>query len=133
VLRALGCDVTIFPNADRGMGESLVHAISRAADATGWLVALGDMPFVRRATIAALRDALAAGAPLVAPYWRARRGHPVGLAKRFYKDLSALSGDVGAKQLIRENERTLVKIPVGDPGVIRDIDTPGDLAPPLRI
>jgi len=26
-----------------------------------------------------------------------------------------------------------VKIPVGDPGVIRDIDTPGDLAPPLRI
>jgi len=26
-----------------------------------------------------------------------------------------------------------VKIPVGDPGAIRDIDTPGDLAPPLRI
>jgi hypothetical protein len=26
-----------------------------------------------------------------------------------------------------------VKIPVGDPGVVRDIDTRDDLAPPLRI
>jgi molybdenum cofactor cytidylyltransferase len=132
-----GENVVVCSNADEGMGASLACAAKAAAHlypgADGYLVALGDMPFVRRTTIAALRDALAAGAPLVAPYWRARRGHPVGLAKRFYKELSVLSGDVGAKQLIRENERTLVKIPVGDPGVIRDIDTPGDLAPPLRI
>jgi len=25
----------------------------------------------------------------------------------------------------------LVKVPVGDPGVIRDIDRPADLAPPI--
>ena len=128
-----GENVVVCPNADEGMGTSLACAVRAAGEADGYVIALGDMPFVRRTTIAAVRDALAAGAPLAAPYWRARRGHPVGLAKRFYKDLSALSGDAGAKQLLRENERTLVKIPVGDPGVIRDIDTPGDLAPPLRI
>ena len=132
-----GEKVVVCPNADEGMGTSLACAAKAAAQlypgADGYLVALGDMPFVSRTTIAAVRDALAAGAPLAAPYFRSRRGHPVGLSKRFYKDLSALRGDVGAKQLIRENERTLVKIPVGDPGVIRDIDTPGDLAPPLRI
>jgi molybdenum cofactor cytidylyltransferase len=96
-------------------------------------VALADMPFVRRTTIAALRDALAAGAPLAAPYWRARRGHPVALSKKFREQLLALKGDVGAKKLLTDNESALVKIPVGDPGVIRDIDTPGDLLPPLRI
>ena len=132
-----GEKVVVCPNADEGMGTSLACAARAAArlfpDADGYVIALGDMPFVRRTTIAAVRDALAAGAPLAAPYFRSRRGHPVGLSKRFYKDLSALRGDVGAKQLIRENEGTLVKIPVGDPGVIRDIDTPGDLAPPLRI
>lgn len=132
-----GEKVVVCANADEGMGTSLACAAKAAAQlypgADGYLVALGDMPFVRRTTIAAVRDALAAGAPLAAPYFRSRRGHPVGLSKRFYKDLSALRGDVGAKQLIREHERTLVKIPVGDPGVIRDIDTPGDLAPPLRI
>jgi CTP:molybdopterin cytidylyltransferase MocA len=44
-----------------------------------------------------------------------------------------LRGDEGAKRLLRENEKRLVKIPVGDPGVIRDIDTPSDLAPPIVV
>ena len=91
------------------------------------------MPFVRTSSIAAVRDALAAGAPLAAPYFRARRGHPVGLCRRFHKDLLGLKGDEGAKNVLAAHERELVKVPVGDPGVIRDIDTPGDLVPPLRI
>jgi molybdenum cofactor cytidylyltransferase len=132
-LRQEGCEVVVCENAADGMGASLACAAREAGEADGYLVALGDMPFVRRTTIAAVRDALAAGAPLVAPYFRARRGHPVALAKVFYRDLLALRGDAGAKKILAENERALVKIPVGDPGVIRDIDTPGDLAPPLRI
>jgi molybdenum cofactor cytidylyltransferase len=132
-LKAEGCEVVVCENAAEGMGASLACAARTAGEADAYIVALGDMPFVRRTTIAAVRDALAGGAALVAPYFRARRGHPVGLAKLFYKDLLALRGDEGAKKLLAANEQTLVKIPVGDPGVIRDIDTPADLAPPLRI
>jgi molybdenum cofactor cytidylyltransferase len=91
------------------------------------------MPYVRRTSIAAVRDALAGGAPIVAPYFRARRGHPVAMSKKFRDELLALKGDEGAKQILAANAQAIVKIPVGDPGVIRDIDTPGDLAPPLRI
>jgi molybdenum cofactor cytidylyltransferase len=80
-----------------------------------------------------VRDALASGAPLVAPYWRARRGHPVGISGMFFEQLLASRGDEGAKQLLSENENRLRKIPVGDPGVIRDIDTPEDLTPPLKV
>ena len=127
------CEVVVFENAAEGMGASLACAARNAGEADGYLIALGDMPFVRRASIAAVRDALAAGAPLAAPYFRARRGHPVALSKGFYEKLLTLRGDEGAKQLLAANERQLVKIPVGDPGVIRDIDTPDDLAPPLRI
>ena len=132
-LKSEGCEVVVCDNAAEGMGASLACAARAAGEVDGYLVALGDMPFVRPASIAAVRDALAAGAPLAAPYWRARRGHPVGLSGKFQKDLLALKGDRGAKQLLAENERALVKVPVGDPGVIRDIDTPGDLAPPLKI
>jgi molybdenum cofactor cytidylyltransferase len=128
-----GCEVAVCENAAEGMGASLACAARAAGQADGYLIALGDMPFVRRTTIAAVRDALAAGAPLAAPYFRARRGHPVALSGVFYKDLLTLRGDEGAKKLLAVNEKALVKIPVGDPGVIRDIDTPGDLAPPLRI
>lgn len=126
-----GCEVALCENAAEGMGASLACAVRGAGTVDGYLVALADMPFIRASTIAAVRDALAAGAPLVAPYFRARRGHPVGISGRFYEELLACKGDEGAKQLLTAHEVT--KIPVGDPGVIRDIDTPGDLAPPLRV
>jgi molybdenum cofactor cytidylyltransferase len=132
-LRAEGCEVVVCENAAEGMGASLACAVRCAGAADAYLVALGDMPFIRSSTIAAVRDALVAGAPLVAPYFRARRGHPVGLASKFRNALAALEGDEGAREIISMNEKDLVKIPVGDPGVLRDIDTPGDLAPPIVV
>ena len=132
-LSAEGCEVIECENAAQGMGASLACAARAAGRAHGYLVALGDMPFVRRSSIAAVREALAEGAPLAAPYFRARRGHPVGISGTFFKALLELTGDEGAKQLLAANEARLRKIPIGDPGVIRDIDTPGDLAPPLRV
>ena len=112
----------------------LMACAARAAGkADGYLVALADMPFVRPSTIAAVRQALEQGAQLVAPYFRARRGHPVGIAGAFYEQLIVLGGDEGAKRLLAANESALVKIPVGDVGVIRDIDRPEDLTPPIRV
>jgi molybdenum cofactor cytidylyltransferase len=132
-LRAEGCKVSICENAAEGMGASLACAARAAGERAGYLVALADMPFIRPSSIAAVRDALGAGAPLAAPYWRSRRGHPVGISGRFFDELLSLKGDEGAKQLLAANEKILVKVPLGDPGVVRDIDTPADLAPPLRV
>ncbi len=132
-LKKEGCQVVVCESAAEGMGASLACAARAAGRADGYLVALADMPFVRTSSIAAVRDALAAGASFAAPFWRARRGHPVGISGAFFDQLLACRGDVGAKGLLEENEKRLLKIPVGDPGVLRDIDTPGDLAPPLNV
>jgi molybdenum cofactor cytidylyltransferase len=131
-----GCQVTVCAHAAQGMGASLacgVRAANAARPADGYVVALGDMPFIRASTIAAVRDALAGGAALAAPYFRARRGHPVGIAGRFRAELENLRGDEGAKMLLAAHAGELVKLPVGDPGAIRDIDAPGDLAPPIVV
>lgn len=127
------CETVICQNADEGMGASLACAVRGAGKADGYIVALADMPFLRRATIAAVREALEKGARLAAPYFHARRGHPVGIAGSFYEQLIALGGDEGARRIVAANEDALVKIPVGDPGAIRDIDRPEDLAPPIRV
>jgi molybdenum cofactor cytidylyltransferase len=132
-LKKEGCEVVVCGNAAEGMGASLACAVRSADAADGFLVALADMPFIRSSSIAAVRDALAGGAPLAAPYFRARRGHPVGIAGRFRAELEAMKDDEGAKRLLESHADKLVKIPVGDPGVIRDIDTPGDLAPPIVV
>jgi molybdenum cofactor cytidylyltransferase len=132
-LKAEGCEVAICDNAAEGMGASLACAVRAAQAADAWLVALGDMPFVRPSSIGAVRAALEGGAGIAAPYFRARRGHPVGIASRYKQELIALGGDEGAKALLALHGAELLKIPVGDPGVIRDIDRPEDLAPPLRV
>ena len=126
------CKPVICERAADGMGASLACAVRAAGKRDGYLVALADMPYLRRTSIAAVRQALEGGAALVAPYFRTRRGHPVGIAGRFYDQLLALGGDEGAKSILTVHARELVKIPIGDPGVIRDIDTPADLLPPIR-
>jgi molybdenum cofactor cytidylyltransferase len=131
LLSALGCDVTVCPDADSGMAASLMHAVRHslqydpAPDA--WLVALGDMPHVAPATLTALAAALAAGAPIVAPVLAGRRGNPVGFGVVHQAALLALSGDQGARRLLQHCPVT--EIAVADPGIFVDIDTPTDLSP----
>jgi molybdenum cofactor cytidylyltransferase len=128
-LAALGCDVTVCPDADSGMAASLTHAIRHslgmAPRPQAWLVALGDMPFVEVSTVRSLAAALAAGAGIAAPVMDGRRGNPVGFGALHLDALLALSGDEGARRLLRTCPVT--EVPVRDPGIFRDIDTPDDL------
>jgi len=132
-LKGEGCTVVVCDRADDGMGASLACAVRTSGQTDAYLIALADMPFIRPSSIEAVRDALTGGAVLVAPYFHARRGHPVGVSAKYRGELEALAGDEGAKTLLSQNARQLTKIPVGDPGVIRDIDRPSDLAPPLVV
>lgn len=125
-LRGLGCEVAVCATAEQGMGASLVYALSQASDAAGWLIALGDMPFVRRETLQALVAALEQGAGIVVPVHRGRRGNPVGFNSSYLPRLLALGGDQGARRLLQTFPVT--EIAVDDPGVTLDIDTPADLA-----
>jgi molybdenum cofactor cytidylyltransferase len=127
------CRIVVCEKAAQGMGESLSCAVRAAGRADGYVVALADMPFIRPSSVAAVRDAMLQGAALAAPYFRARRGHPVGISSKFRAQLAALQGEEGAKQLLAAHASEIVKVPVGDPAVLRDIDTPGDLAPPLVV
>ena len=132
-LREAGARVVECAEAEEGMGVSLACAVRAAGPGRSFLVALADMPFLRPSTITAVHEAMDAGALLAAPYFRARRGHPVGIAAAFYSELVALRGDAGARAVLEAHVADLRKIPCGDPGAIRDIDTPGDLLPPIVV
>jgi molybdenum cofactor cytidylyltransferase len=127
-LREGGAEVTVCDRADDGMGTTLAHAVRASGDADGWVVALADMPFIRPDTIRRVAERLAAGASLAAPRYAGERGHPVGFAARFGAALAALSGDAGARDLVRAEAAALELVDCDDPGCLRDIDTPADLA-----
>lgn len=77
-------DVALSPRADDGMGASLAFGVAAAPDADGWIVALADMPFVRRETVRTVAGMLRAGAWIAAPSRQGRRGHPVGISRALF-------------------------------------------------
>lgn len=124
-LRAMGLGVVTCTEATHGMGHSLAAGVAATADATGWLIALADMPAIQPASIRCVAQALEAGAPLARAVHAGRPGHPVGFAQRFRSDLLALSCDEGARHIVQAHRETLRLCPVDDPGVLLDIDIPG--------
>lgn len=126
-LRAIGCEVIECPSAELGMGASLVHALSHARTAAGWIIALADMPYVQPATCIALIDAIRRGANIAVPTCGGRRGNPVAFGSVHLPDLLRLGGDQGARSLLTAYPVT--EIAVDDAGIGRDIDTATDLRP----
>ena len=126
-LQAAGCEVVVCPNADEGMGASLACAVAAARDAYGWVVALADMPYIRPGTIATVAKWVGDGAVIAAPVYDGQRGHPVGLTEWVREELLALRGDEGARRILQRHAGSIQKIPVDDPGVLQDIDTPQDV------
>jgi molybdenum cofactor cytidylyltransferase len=124
-LRALGCDVTECAAAEQGMANSLVHGLASMPDATGWIIALGDMPYVAPSTIAMLGEAIRKGADIAVPVHQGQRGNPVAFGSRHLPRLLQLQGDQGARSLLKLFP--VVEIAVDDAGIVCDIDTESDL------
>jgi molybdenum cofactor cytidylyltransferase len=129
ILEREGCDILESPDTARGLGASLAAGVRHARDARGWIVALGDMPFITPATFAAVAAALRDGASVAAPVHDGKRGHPVGFAGPRAGQLAAIDGDEGARSVISRHREGVVLVAVDDAGITRDIDTPADLAP----
>jgi molybdenum cofactor cytidylyltransferase len=127
LLLEAGCQVSVCPDAELGMGHSLAHAVAASAEARGWVVALADMPYIRPQTTGAIADKVEQGALIVAPAYCGKRGHPVGFAAMLRSEMLALRGDEGARGVVQRHAASLQLIEVDDPGVLRDIDRPADL------
>lgn len=123
LLSAQGVRIEVCPDATLGMGQSLAHGVRSTADADGWVVALADMPLISVETIKRIADAVRGGALIAAPVYRGQRGHPVGFARSLGPRLGALTGDAGARDIVRQQLDCLQSIDVDDPGVLADIDT----------
>jgi molybdenum cofactor cytidylyltransferase len=124
-------DVVVLPDVGApgaeglGMGTSIAAGVGARPDASGWLILPGDMPMVQAATLLTVAGQLAHHAVVYAQH-HGRRGHPVAFGAELYSELTALSGDEGARRLVARYPAFGVE--VDDPGVLIDVDTEADLA-----
>ena len=127
VLQTLGCKIVINENAEQGMGTSIAVGVAAKPAASGWLIALGDMPSIRVDTMVAVINAMRGGAPIVVPTMAGKHGHPVGFSAKYFARLQSLTCDIGAREIIKADANLVEEIYVDDAGIFADIDTPADL------
>ena len=115
------------PEYADGLGTSVRAGIAAVpADADGAIVCLGDMPQVDAGLIDRLIAAFDPdqGALVVMPTFEGRRGNPVLWSRRFFPDLTAIEGDVGARHLIGRYSEAVVEVPLAGKAALVDVDTP---------
>jgi len=127
-LAATGIGLIENPGVATGIAGSIRVGVSARAEADGWLIALADMPWIKPATIRAVADVLRAGVAMAAPTCGGQRGHPVRFSAYWRAQLMSLSGDRGARRLLEDAGPDLCLVETFDTGILRDIDTPADLA-----
>jgi molybdenum cofactor cytidylyltransferase len=115
------------PSFAEGLSTSVKAGLAAVPDdVDGAIVCLGDMPQVS----APLIDKLIAvfdperGALVVVPTIDGKRGNPVVWARRFFHELMALDGDIGARHVIARYPEAVSEVPLTDIAALVDVDTP---------
>jgi xanthine dehydrogenase accessory factor len=125
-----GVRVVENPRFAEGMSGSLRAGVAALSpDSEAFFVVLGDEPFVRSSTL----DTLIAArerthARIVLPVYHGIRGNPVLIDRSLANEVDALTGDRGCRALRLRHPEESVEVPVDDPGVVIDLDTPEDVA-----
>ncbi|MBZ6493624.1 nucleotidyltransferase family protein [Natrinema longum] len=130
-IEGLPVETAVNEAYDTGQASSLrtgIRAIrGRDREYDAAVIALGDMPFVAPSTVDSLVSAYAADAgDALAAAFDGERGNPVLFDERFFDALADVDGDIGGREILRESDASAL-VPVDDPGVRRDIDSPDDL------
>jgi molybdenum cofactor cytidylyltransferase len=127
-LEGLEVGVVENPEAVEGMASSIRAGLARAApEADAVVLALADMPEVSAAHVDALIEAFDPGAGRAicrAADAEGRPGHPVLFGRRFFESLARLTGDEGARDILRANADFVTLAPTPGRGARLDLDTP---------
>jgi molybdenum cofactor cytidylyltransferase len=124
-------DVEVLRNdhPELGIASSLrvvLRALEPRVEVDAVVVGLADQPLVGAAAYRRIASAYDDGARLAVATYRGTRGNPVLVARSLWPEALELTGDEGARVLLRRHRPT--EVPCDDTGEPTDVDTPSDLA-----
>jgi molybdenum cofactor cytidylyltransferase len=102
-------------------------------DLEAFMVVLGDQPSLTTAIIDFLIDGFrASDKGIVVPWIDDDSGHPIIIDAAYREEVMTQFDDTGLRALIYGRPEEVHRLPVTDPGVLRDMDTPDDYERELR-
>ncbi|NEY88833.1 nucleotidyltransferase family protein [Tabrizicola oligotrophica] len=129
-LAGLALRLVAVPNPEAGMAASLTAGLGALPAAAPVLLLLADLPEITAEDLQTIlaawqirpdciaRGAAADGTP----------GHPVGFPADLRPELLALTGDLGAREVIGRHKDRLMIVPLPGTHATTDLDTPEDWA-----
>ncbi|MBC8269780.1 MAG: nucleotidyltransferase family protein [Rhodospirillaceae bacterium] len=119
------------PHFDEGLSTSLATGVTALGkDETGAAILLADMPMLHVDTLNTLIDVFVdgQGRMICVPVCQGRRGNPVLWPRHCFSDILQLVGDRGARNLMTTFKDQVREISCTDDGVLKDFDSPDDIA-----
>jgi molybdenum cofactor cytidylyltransferase len=121
-----GANLVFNPNYEQGMITSLQTGIrALPPHSVGAFLFLVDHPRMDIPTIEAMIPRVAKNC-ILQPTYQGHRGHPVFLGAEILAEILQLPASQGANVVVRRDPRRIIEIPVSNPGIVADIDTPED-------
>ncbi len=128
-IEQLGVETVFNPDYESGEMLSSLKAGLRAMPdhIAAALVVLGDQPRLQPKVIHQVLTAYAEGkGDIVAPSFQMRRGHPILIDRRYWREILNLPDDAAPRDVINLHQDRLAYVTVDNDSVLRDVDTPQD-------
>src|SRR5262249_38162351 len=91
------------------------------------LLAPADHPVINAVVVGQRRSRFGeGGSSIIVPVFNGRRGHPTLFAWQHVAGIRELPADQGINAYLRGHSNETLELPVDDPGVLIDLDTPED-------
>jgi molybdenum cofactor cytidylyltransferase len=115
-------------NYKSGMASSIKTGLKRISKKNiGFLIIHADMPKISKKIINRFCDAIKSeDREIFAPIYERKIGNPVGFKYSMLKSLKKITGDRGAKKIIKRNKKKLYLIKVNSKSIFNDLNTPRD-------
>ncbi|MDO4766912.1 MAG: nucleotidyltransferase family protein, partial [Pseudomonadota bacterium] len=111
-----GLQIVVNNLFDTGQATSVVSGLNNGPNTEGVMFLLGDQPLVHTAFINLLITQFLVAHPLaVMPVHQNRPGNPVILGRELTQEALTLTGDTGARQLLRQHAQHVLHVEVDDP------------------
>ncbi len=128
IARACGATPVYNPAYKQGLGSSIVTGVQYAHARTDtYVFCPADLPLLHPSTLHHLRHHWrnrTKGTHLLRPQWQGQPGHPVFVDRTLREALLHLQGSAGVRVLFQQYPEAVWYVPVADPGICMDVDTP---------
>ncbi len=117
-------------NFKKGLSESIKKGIENLdKKTTAVLICLGDMPFITKNIYNQLISYYKKNNSklIIQPTYQGIKGNPVLFSSFFFKNLLELTGDKGAKDLIKSFNKNVLHFEFKNNSILKDIDEKKDL------